>query len=211
MKRFPRLIVPALVLGLLFGAAGRAQADKLSGKVKNVSPDKMEVVVTDKANKDWTFVVGPTAKVMLDGKPVKLKDLKASDGADVIYVKKEAQLEASEILAKRESKTAESRVPRVGNERTVNGKVKSITIEKSEFVITDAAGKDWTFHLGANAKILMEGKPGQFKDLIVANIVAVQCHQQGSQWVSTEIQVRQQKEKKPGGKQSIRAPAFQPA
>jgi len=44
-----------------------------------------------------------------------------------------------------------------GAEATARGKIKSIEAEKKQFVLTDLAGKDWTFTLGDNAIVRSTG------------------------------------------------------
>ena len=48
--------------------------------------------------------------------------------------------------------------PSTAADAVAAGKIKSVNAEKKEFVMTDSAGKDWTFKLGADVVINRGGK-----------------------------------------------------
>jgi len=60
-----------------------------------------------------------------------------------------------------------------GAEATARGKIKSIEAEKKQFVLTDLAGKDWTFTLGDNAIVRSAEKEAKFNDLKVGDDVSI--------------------------------------
>ena len=51
--------------------------------------------------------------------------------------------------------------PATAADAVAAGKIKSVNAEKKEFVLTDSAGKDWTFKLGENVVINRGGKESQ--------------------------------------------------
>ncbi len=74
-------------------------AEKVKGKIKSVSPDQQEFVLTDSDDKDWKFSVDASAAVQLDDKKVKLQELKAGQKAEITFDKKDGKNIASAIKA----------------------------------------------------------------------------------------------------------------
>lgn len=70
------------------------------------------------------------------------------------------------------------------------GKIKSIISAKKEFVLTDAAGKNWTFNLGANVVINRGGKDSK-NDLIVGDQVNVMYDKGLLTWTAEYILVQE--------------------
>jgi hypothetical protein len=99
MKMFPKWFVVVLALALIVGLTAPAMAaDKAKGKIKSVTADKEEFVLTDANAKDWTFKMDDSGKVVLsDNKAGKLNDLKIGDEVTVSYKKQGAQLIATEV------------------------------------------------------------------------------------------------------------------
>jgi Cu/Ag efflux protein CusF len=97
MIRVPRWLVIVLALVLVVGLAAPALAAEAKGKIKSISPDSKELVLTDDNGKDWTFQIDDSAKVRLADKDVKLQDLKEGDQATVTYQKQGAKMIATEI------------------------------------------------------------------------------------------------------------------
>ena len=102
MIRIPRwfVVVLALAVVLGFGAAALA-AETVKGKVANVSADKNEMTLTDKDGKEWKFQIDDNAKVRLNDKDSKLKDLKAGDEVEIKYEKEGDKHIAREIRCER--------------------------------------------------------------------------------------------------------------
>jgi Cu/Ag efflux protein CusF len=102
MFRLPHCLGLALALALLLGFVASAKAaEEVKGKIKKITPDQMEFVLTDKDGKDWDFKVDPTAKIQLNDKEGKLEDLKENDEVTVKYTKQGAKFTATEIKAER--------------------------------------------------------------------------------------------------------------
>jgi hypothetical protein len=101
MVRLPKWLFMALALALLVGLAGTAAAAEVKGKIKIVTADKNELVVTDKDGKEMKFQVNEDAKISLADKETKLADLKADDQVTVTYEKKDDKMLASKIQSER--------------------------------------------------------------------------------------------------------------
>jgi hypothetical protein len=103
MIRLPKWILVVLAVAVLVGLAGAALAaeETAKGKIKKVTADKKEFVITDNNGKDWTFTTDKDAKIRLADKESKLDDLKEGDEVEVKYEKKGDQMVAKEVTAKR--------------------------------------------------------------------------------------------------------------
>jgi hypothetical protein len=95
----PLALVFALVAVL--GLVSAAAAAEAKGKIKTVSADKNEFVMTDTGGKSWTFHAGKDCKVTVNGKAEKLADLQADDQVDITYDKDGDRLVASAVAATR--------------------------------------------------------------------------------------------------------------
>jgi Cu/Ag efflux protein CusF len=100
-RHFSVLAVLALVFVL--GLTTTALAEDIArGKIKTVTADKNEFVLTDSNGKDWNMQMGTTGKVRLNDKDSRLNELKAGDTVEVTYEKQGEKLICKEIRAKRE-------------------------------------------------------------------------------------------------------------
>src|SRR5436309_6440627 len=100
MKNLAPAQIATLALVLLLALALPALAADAKGKVKNVAPDKNELVVTDN-NKDWTFELDKAGTVFINDKAAKLADLQVGDEVTVAYEKRDEKLHASSVRAQR--------------------------------------------------------------------------------------------------------------
>ena len=101
MIRILRRFAPVLALLAVFTLASAALAVDAKGKVKTVTADKNEFVMTDDTGKSWTIMVAKDAKVQLNGKDSKLADLQADDEIQISYDKDGDKLVANSIRATR--------------------------------------------------------------------------------------------------------------
>jgi hypothetical protein len=102
MNALPRWFVMVLALALIVGLTAPAlAADQAKGKIKKVTADKEEFVLTDTNNKDWTFKMDDSGKILVNDKAGKLGDLKIGDEVTVTYKKQGAQLIATEVRCDR--------------------------------------------------------------------------------------------------------------
>ena len=97
MIRYSALLLSILALVLCLGLAIPAHAEEAKGKVKSVSGDKNEFVMTDSAGKDFTIHLDQNGKVFINDKAAKLSDLQAGEEVTVTYQLKDNKLMASEI------------------------------------------------------------------------------------------------------------------
>lgn len=103
MNRLFTTVGMAVAVALLLGTASTAlAAEKATGKIKSVSADKQQFVLTDKDGKDWTFQMDDNAKVRLNDKNSELKEIKKGDEVEVTYDKKDEKLIATRLTCKRE-------------------------------------------------------------------------------------------------------------
>lgn len=86
-RAFAGLAVVAMLVVSAHSVAADDKADTHDGKVVKVDGDKL--VMTDKAGKEHTHLVGNAAKVIVDGKDAKLSDLKPGQEITVTTEKKE--------------------------------------------------------------------------------------------------------------------------
>lgn len=97
MNRLPRIWLVAVVLVAVLCLVAPAMAAEAKGKIKTVTPDKHEFVMTDANGKDWTFTAAKDCKVLIDNKEAKLADLQAGHEATITYDRQGDKLEAREI------------------------------------------------------------------------------------------------------------------
>ncbi len=101
MIRLLKWVPVVLALAFLVGLTTPVMAAETQGKIKSVTADKNQFVMTDNDGKDWTFDMKEKAKISVDDKEVKLEDLKAGDKVTVTYGKEGEKLIAKEVRAKR--------------------------------------------------------------------------------------------------------------
>jgi CTP-dependent riboflavin kinase len=144
----------ALTLTLLVGSPALAKdvADRShDGKVVSITNEKL--TMTDKDGKEHSHVVAADSKVCLDGKAIKIADLKA--GMRI------------RVTTKSDSKDVAARIEAIESNRDFSswqdGKVVSMTGNK--LVMTNKDGKEVASTLSENAKITIDGKESRFEDL----------------------------------------------
>ncbi len=67
------------------------------------------------------------------------------------------------------------------------GKIKSVAADKQEFVLTDTAGKEWTFQMDKDAKIRLGDKDVTLKELKANDEVDVKYEKVGEKLIAKEI------------------------
>ena len=143
-----------LAIALLASTAGAADTVS-SGKVKSINADNKTFVLTDSADKDFTFKLGDNLLVNRAGKESK-SNLKAGDAINVCYDKGVFTWTAHYILVQ-EGKTK--------NWELIHGVVKSYDADKKELAFTDSVKKNSTFSMGdASVRInMIDSKIGDIK------------------------------------------------
>jgi Cu/Ag efflux protein CusF len=101
MIRLPKWLLVVLAVAVLVAFAGPLVAAETKGKVKSISADKKEFVMTDENGKDWEFTLTDEGKVTLGDKDIKLNELKEGDQVTITYEKKGDKLMASEVKVRR--------------------------------------------------------------------------------------------------------------
>jgi Cu/Ag efflux protein CusF len=109
-----------------------------SGKVKSINADNKTFILTDAADKDFTFKLGDSMVVNRAGKETK-SDLKAGDAINVCYDKGLLNWTAHYILVR--EGTAK-------NSELIRGNVKGYDAGKKELTFTDEVKKDSTYSMG---------------------------------------------------------------
>ena len=146
MMCLSKWISATLAIALLAGAA--AAADTVaSGKVKSINADNKTFVLTDSADKDFTFKLGDNLVVNRAGKESK-SDLKAGDAINVCYDKGSSTWTAHYILVQEGTSK---------NSELIRGNVKGYDADKKELTFTNEIKKDSTYSMGnAMVRLNME-------------------------------------------------------
>jgi hypothetical protein len=159
MMCLAKWVSAAAAIVLLAGAA--AAADTVTyGKVKSVNADKKEFVLTDAANKDWTFKIGDKVVINRGGKESQ-SDLQAGDAVSLLYDKGVVAWTAHYILVQ-EGDTK--------NCDLVRGAVKGFDASKKQLDVTDEAGKERSFAMG-DAKVSLNKKDAKVEDVKIGDTV----------------------------------------
>jgi Cu/Ag efflux protein CusF len=135
-----------LAIALLANTA--AAADTVaSGKVKSINAESKTFVLTDAADKDFTFKLGDNLVVNREGKESK-SDLKAGDAINVCYEKGRLTWTAHYILVQEGTSK---------NSELIRGSVKGYDADKKELTFTNESKKDSTYSMGkAMVRLNME-------------------------------------------------------
>jgi hypothetical protein len=95
------IVLVALVLGLTLPILAQGET-KIQGKIKTVTADKNEFVLTGKDDaKDYKFKMDLNAKVQVNKTAGKLEDLKSGDEVTVMYRKEAGKMMATKIQCNR--------------------------------------------------------------------------------------------------------------
>ena len=146
MKYLTKWLSATLAIALMASTA--AAADTVaSGKVKSINADNKTFVLTDSADKDFTFKLGDNLVVNRAGKESK-SDLKAGDAINVCYDKGIIKWTAHYILVQEGTSK---------NSELIHGNVKSYDADKKELTFTNEVKKDSTYSMGkAMVRLNME-------------------------------------------------------
>jgi hypothetical protein len=86
-----------LAVALLLSLAMPVLAAEAKGKIKTVTPDQHQFVLTDANQKDWTIHVTKDSKIFVNDKESKLSDLQAGEEVTITYQKEGDKLIATEV------------------------------------------------------------------------------------------------------------------
>jgi len=101
VTRILRRFAPVLALAFVFALVTAAYAADAKGKIKSVTADKNQFVMSDDTGKSWTINVATDAKVRLNDKESKLADLQSDDEVQITYEKDGDKMVASSVRATR--------------------------------------------------------------------------------------------------------------
>jgi hypothetical protein len=146
MMRLSKWVSATLAIALMANSA--AAADTVaSGKVKSINAGDKTFVLTDSADKDFTFKLGDNLVVNRAGKESK-SDLKSGDAINICYDKGLLTWTAHYILVQQGTSK---------NSELIRGNVKSYDAGKKELTFTNEAKKDSTYSIGkAMVRLNME-------------------------------------------------------
>lgn len=157
MKSFSKWGCAMAVLALSVGAL--AAADGVSaGKVKSVNADNKTFVMTDAADKDFTFRLGDSLVINRSGKESK-SDLKAGDPISVCYEPGLISWTAHYILVQDGA---------AKNSKLVRGNVKSYDADKKQLAVTADNAKNLMFAMGA-ADVRLNMKDSKIDDIRIGD------------------------------------------
>ncbi len=139
---------------------GPAVADDTisAGKIKGVSAEKREFVLTDTAGKDTTIRLGDPVVVNRGGKESQ-SDLSVGDTVNVCHDKGFLTWTAHYILVQEgDTKNCE----------LIRGSLKNYEAEKKQVTFTDHQGKDWTFPMGS-AKVRLNKEDSKIENIKIGD------------------------------------------
>lgn len=70
---------------------------------------------------------------------------------------------------------------------TATGKIKSVNPTKQQFVLTDKNGKDWIFRMDDNAKVRLNDKAAELRQLKPGDQVDVTYTKKGDRLIATQV------------------------
>jgi Cu/Ag efflux protein CusF len=168
----------ALLAVLLLGGAATAAEAAAAGKIKSINPEKKQFVLTDEAGKDHTFATDEHTVINPPGAVGKFADLKEGEQVSVVYNKGLTTWTAGYILVhtgdfKKASLT--------------HGTVKSWDAATGMLTVTGGDNKDYTFEVGATARVQLAGKPAKTADLKPGDKVNVVYDREGNKVAARDV------------------------
>jgi Cu/Ag efflux protein CusF len=154
MIRTPTWLTLALVLGLSLIITRSALA---ADKIKSVSANDKQFVVTNQEGKDITLHLADDARIFLPkGKDGSLSDLKAGQKVSYLWQEKDGKYFATAILEHsgdyQDAMLAQATLKEVG-------------ATGNEITVTDTNKKDWAFQMADNGKVTLNNKSIKLSEL----------------------------------------------
>jgi Cu/Ag efflux protein CusF len=176
MIRQPKWLHLSLALALVVVVASPALA---TVKIKSVSPDQKQLVVTDKDGKDWTYHATDNMKIFMPGnKEGKLSDLKAGEDISLLWEKRGEQFFADAILLQQGD---------LKDAMLAQGTVKKVDASNNQVMVTDRDNKEWTYHFTDKGRVTLGTKQGKLSDLKDNDKVIVVYEKKGDQYLVRDI------------------------
>jgi ferric-dicitrate binding protein FerR (iron transport regulator)/Cu/Ag efflux protein CusF len=144
----------------------RAEGGSAGGEVKAIDAKARTITIAGKAKKEGnppepqTFGVTPDAKIVIDGKPATLADVKTGAVA-ALRLSLDGKSAVSVLQGVKGKEGGEK-----GKAKVINGEIKAV--DASNNSVTIVLGKEAgekTFKLGADAIVMIDGKPGKLADV----------------------------------------------
>jgi Cu/Ag efflux protein CusF len=177
MMRLSKLLLPLLTLAALFVLAtpGWTAEEPTRGTIQSVTADKHQLVMTDRNGKSWTFHVAEQAAIFIPNEAgARLSDLKTGDDVSLLFEKKGDQLHTGAILAHRGD---------FRNAGIAGGTLKQVAADGREFTLTDANGKEWTYHMAGTAQVRVNNQNGKLSDFKAGDRVVLVWDKEGNQYM----------------------------
>jgi len=171
-----------LAIFLLAGAATAADAVAF-GKIKSVNAEKKQFVLTDEGGKDYTFTLADHTFINPPGEAGKFSDLKEGEHVSLVYDKGVITWTAGYILVH----TGDYKKAALAH-----GAVKSWDATKGMLMVTGDDKKDYTFEVGATAKVELAGKPAKMADLKTGDKVTAVYEREGNKWELKDLFAQRQ-------------------
>lgn len=157
MNRLTKWLSTTLAIALL--ASSAAAADTVAGgKIKSINADNKTFVLTDSANKEFTFKLGDSLVVNRAGKESN-SDLKVGDAVSVCYDPGLVTWTSHYILV-HEGATKNSTLS--------HGTFKSYDADKKQLAFTDSAKNDTMYDMG-DAMVRVNMKKSTVQDLRIGD------------------------------------------
>jgi Cu/Ag efflux protein CusF len=154
MIRTPTWLTLALVLVLSLTIGVFAFA---ADKIKSVSANDKQFVVTNQEGKDVTLHVADDARIFLPkGKDGSLSDLKAGQKVSYLWQEKGGKFFATAVLEN--SGDYEDAL-------LAQATLKEVGAKGNDIVVTDTNKKDWTLQMADNGKVTLNNKSTKLSEL----------------------------------------------
>ena len=175
--RLPKFFLALLTLATLLAltSPGWAAEEPTRGTIQSVSADKHQLVMTDRNGKSWTFHVMEQAPIFIPNEAsARLSELKTGDDVSLLYEKKGDQLQAGAILVHRGD---------FRNSGIATGSLKKVSADGREFTVTDANGKEWTYHMAGSSQVRVNNQNGKLTDFKAGDRVVLVWDKEGNQYM----------------------------
>jgi Cu/Ag efflux protein CusF len=157
----------ALALCLVVSAPAAA-----ADKIKSVSADQKQFVITNQEGKDITLNLADDVRIFLpEGKDGSAKDLQAGQTVSFLWEEKGGKYIATAVLENK------------GNYKDAmlaQATLKSVAGGGNDFVVTDAANKEWTLQMADKGKVALNNKESKLSDLKTGDKVTLIFEKKGT-------------------------------
>lgn len=176
-----RICLPLVAALMLVLSGPLFAADVTVGKIKSVSADKNQFVLTDNTGKEWQFNLKDDGKIRASDKTIRLNEIKDGSFAMITYDKKaDGTLQATSIR----TPSADAMVDGV-----THGTIKSVDADKNQFVLTDSNNKDFLFTMTDKGHLWRDDQTARLNDLKSGDHVAIAYNRKNGGLYATDVAV----------------------